>query len=143
MAECPSVAADRYFASEEASNEAACNGTALENGFTSDQADNCDDCSMHCVGCPWASPFEEGDPKNHWAVFTRRTNLPKLGWLMRQLQEAGIPHRLHGLSFHAPILWVRKADEGRAWAILSPVDDMPDDDDSFKCQSRTKPRGQA
>jgi len=132
MAECPSAAADRHFADQEAANEAACYGTALENGFTSDQADNCDDCSMHCVGCPWASPFEEGDPKNHWAVFTRRTNLPKLGWLMRQLQEAGIPHRLHGLSFHAPILWVRKADEDRAWAILSPVDDMPDDDDNFK-----------
>ena len=63
MAECPSVAADRYFASEEASNEAACNGTALENGFTSDQADNCDNCSLHCIGCPWASPFEQGQAK--------------------------------------------------------------------------------
>lgn len=131
MTECPSHAADRYFASEEADAEAACTGTAMRNGFTLEQADECDDGSMHCVNCPWLSPFENGDPENHWAVFTRRTNLPKLDWLMLQLREAGIPHRLHGLSFHAPALWVRKADEGRAWSILDPVDDLPDDDPMF------------
>ena len=52
MTECPSQAADRYFANEEAANEAACNGTALNNGFTL-EADECDDFSVGCIDCPF------------------------------------------------------------------------------------------
>jgi hypothetical protein len=132
MAECPSAAADRHFADQEAANEAACYGTALENGFTVEQAKYCDDGDKQCVGCPFYSPFEKGDPENQWAVFTRRTNQPKLNWLMLRLREFEIPHREHGHSFHAPVLWVRKGDIERAWAILNPVDDVPDDDPMFE-----------
>ena len=132
MSECPSASAERHFAEEEAAHEAACNGTALENGFTLEQADECDDGEMHCVDCPFCSPFEKGNPEHHWAVFTRRPNAPKLHWLMLPLREGGIPHRIHGLSFPAPVLWIRKADEEQAWTILNPIDDVPDDDPMFE-----------
>lgn len=62
-----------------------------------------------------------------WTTFTRRTNDPKLGWLERRLDEAGIPHRRSGESFHAPIMEVHLDDLDKAWDILSPVDDEPDE----------------
>lgn len=66
-----------------------------------------------------------------WVTFTRRTEDPKLAWLERQLDAAGIDCRRHGETFHAPILQVRALDLDRAWAILTPVDDVPDDDPRF------------
>jgi len=66
-----------------------------------------------------------------WATFTRRTDDPKLSWLERQLSDADIPHRRNGESFHAPILEVPIDKLDSAWAILNPVDDIPDDDPRF------------
>ena len=122
---------EQHIAGEEAANEAACRGTALANGFTQLQAEECEGSRLRCVDCPFYSPFESGNPKNSWVVFTRRTNVPKLYWLMLRLRLRGIPHRQHGLSFHAPVLWVRKGDETRAWNILGPVDNLPDDHPKF------------
>jgi hypothetical protein len=66
-----------------------------------------------------------------WVMFTKRTEDPKLAWLERQLAEAGIPSRRNGTSFHGPILEVHPADLDRAWEILTPVDDLEDDDPRF------------
>lgn len=66
-----------------------------------------------------------------WVLFTKRTESPKLAWLEHQLDEAGIPHRRNGSSFHAPILEVPENRLGAAWSILDPVDDIPDDDPMF------------
>ena len=49
-------AADRYFDTEIQENEDACYGTAVENGFSVDQADNCDDGDVGCPNCPWKKP---------------------------------------------------------------------------------------
>lgn len=66
-----------------------------------------------------------------WRTFTRRTEDPKLAWLERELKRVGIPSRRRGRSFHAPILEVRRRDLARAWEVLDPVDDVPDDDPMF------------
>ena len=63
-----------------------------------------------------------------FVMFTKRTEEPKLGWLEERLDEAGIPHRRNGSSFHAPILEVEEEHLSAAWEILTPVDDIPDDD---------------
>lgn len=63
--------------------------------------------------------------------FTKRTNDPKLSWLENQLDRAGIYHERAGESFHAPILYIDEAREDDAWAILNPVDNIPDDDPQF------------
>jgi hypothetical protein len=63
-----------------------------------------------------------------WVLFTKRTEDPKLAWLERRLAEAGIPSRRDGYSFHAPILKVPEQCLDKAWAILEPVDDIPDAD---------------
>jgi len=78
-----------------------------------------------------------------WVRFTKRTNFPKLGYLMHRLKAARIPCRLSRYeSFHAPILEIAGFAEPAAWAILeerytlsgkaSPrgsvtLDDLPDD----------------
>ena len=67
-----------------------------------------------------------------WVTFTQRTNSPKLRWLEEQLTAAGIAHKRNGISFHAPILVVKVKDLKKAWEILTPVDDIPDDDPRFK-----------
>ena len=66
-----------------------------------------------------------------WAQFTKRTDDPKLSWLERQLDERGIPHRRNGWSFHAPILEVLEEHLNAAWELLTPVDDIEDDDPMF------------
>lgn len=66
-----------------------------------------------------------------WVRFTRRTNDPKLAWLQAQLAQAGIPSRRNGESWHAPILEVPEDKLDAAWAILDPVDDIPDDNFMF------------
>jgi len=66
-----------------------------------------------------------------WTTFTRRTNDPKLAWLEGQLSEAGIKSQRNGESFHAPILEVPVDSLDKAWDILDPVDDLPDDDPRF------------
>lgn len=63
-----------------------------------------------------------------FVLFTKRTEDPKLAWLERQLDAAGIPHKRDGYSWHAPILKVHEDQLDAAWEILTPVDDIPDDD---------------
>lgn len=70
--------------------------------------------------------------KTDYNLFTKRTNQPKLGWLMNECKRSGLRVRIEGRSFHAPCSWVHPDDESAAWDILSPVDDMPDDDRRFK-----------
>ena len=73
-------------------------------------------------------------------VFTKRTERPKLGYLIHLLNEAGIPSIEAGSSWHGPLLRVAKEDEERAWALLSTkmaprsrktIDDIEDDDPRF------------
>lgn len=66
-----------------------------------------------------------------WELLCKRTEDPKLAWLENQLTNAGIDHRRNGDSFHAPILEVDAARIDDAWKILTPVDDVPDDDPMF------------
>jgi hypothetical protein len=63
--------------------------------------------------------------------FTKRTNNPQLAWLQYQLDSAGIINALSGESFHAPILTVDESRLNDAWDILTPVDNIPDDDPMF------------
>jgi len=66
-----------------------------------------------------------------WERLCRRTNDPKLSYLEAKLDEAGIPNRRNGCSFHAPILEVSADRIDDAWDILTPIDDVPDDDPRF------------
>jgi len=66
-----------------------------------------------------------------WTVLTRRTSAPKLTWLLRALEAAGVQGRLNGDAFLAPVMEVHQADFARAWDLLAPVDDLPDDDPTF------------
>jgi hypothetical protein len=66
-----------------------------------------------------------------YILFTKRTNYPKLGYLLKKCKEAGLRVKKSGKSFHAPCSWVHKDDEDAAWAILSPIDNIPDDDGRF------------
>lgn len=74
-----------------------------------------------------------------WVTFTKRTDDPKLSHLESLLDKAGIRHRRHGESWHAPILQVRENNLEKADAILASdvfgdgtvYDDIPDDDPVF------------
>ena len=63
-----------------------------------------------------------------WTMLCKRTEDPKLAWLEAKLTLARIDHRRNGESWHAPILEVDERRIDDAWAILTPVDDIPDDD---------------
>lgn len=78
-----------------------------------------------------------------WVLFTKRTDDPKLSWLERRLDEALIPHRRNGYSWHAPILEVPDDCLDHAWAILTPVDDIPDDDPMFEPDPKEFERDEA
>jgi hypothetical protein len=66
-----------------------------------------------------------------YVLFTKRTGGAKLRWLLRQCEDAGLRVLREGRSWHAPTTWVHRYDEGKAWEILNPVDDIPDDDPQF------------
>lgn len=55
---------------------------------------------------------------SNFVLFTKRTDFPKLGFIIDQLTRHGIPCRINGESFHAPILEVSEAFEADAWALL-------------------------
>ena len=68
----------------------------------------------------------------NWAQFTKRTNAPKLTWLQKKLTEAGIPNRINGRTFHAPILEVPDDKLDKAWELLpNDIDNREDDDPMF------------
>lgn len=83
--------------------------------------------------------------RENFTLLCKRTNYPKLGFIIHQLNEAGIPSVLNGESFHAPCLYVAKGHEDEAEAILSapyhgtPLDNLPDDLGFFRCYNDTKP----
>lgn len=65
--------------------------------------------------------------------FTRRTANPKLAWLMRKCKDAGLRVFIEGKRMLGePISWVHRDDEDKAWGILNPVDDIPDDAKRFR-----------
>ena len=67
-----------------------------------------------------------------WVTFTKRTNNPKLSWLESKLDDAMIPHKRMGRSFHAPICKVPKCSYDKAMDILIQVDDISDDHPMFE-----------
>jgi hypothetical protein len=66
-----------------------------------------------------------------WKTLCKRTEDPKLAYIEYQLDNAGIPNRRNGRSFHAPILEVDSRHFDDAWKILDPIDEIPDDDERF------------
>lgn len=68
----------------------------------------------------------------NWEELTKKTEVPKLTWVMSALERAGISCRLNGESFLAPILEVDSAEFDRAWRVLGPVDGLSDDDSMFE-----------
>jgi len=81
-----------------------------------------------------------------YVTFTRRTDFPKLGYIIDRLNELNIPSVLHGDTFHADhILWVPESRHEEAWAILDDkwgddrLDDVPDDDPSFEEYALVRP----
>ena len=77
--------------------------------------------------------------RGHMTVLCRRTEQPKLGYIVSQLNRAAIPCSIVGSSFHAPLLWVPSDFLEDAHAILDPIDDEEDDSPSFQGYSNTKP----
>ena len=74
-----------------------------------------------------------------FVTFTKRTNYPKLGYLIHLLDEREIDSRLDGHSWHAPILKVRRGDLDSACALLDPIDNIPDNDPRFSGYENTIP----
>lgn len=57
-------------------------------------------------------------PRTKWVSFTRRTNYPKLGYIIYRLKNAGVKYRCERESSHAPILEVPEVDLDLANSIL-------------------------
>lgn len=81
-----------------------------------------------------------------FTTLCRRTNYPKLGYIIHKLREAGIACRFNGESFHADyILEIDKVREADGWNILSEkhgkyqLDDMRDDHPKFRQYAMVQP----
>jgi hypothetical protein len=81
-------------------------------------------------------------------VVCKRTDFPKLGYIIHRFNEAGIPSILWGESWHAPILRVHKDYADQAWDILGEkkskrskktLDDLADNLSIFSEYGRTVP----
>lgn len=70
-------------------------------------------------------------PVKEWHLFTKRTDEPKLSWLLEQCHAKGLRVVQKGHSAHAPCTYVHRDDYDSAWDVLSPVDNIPDDDCQF------------
>jgi hypothetical protein len=73
-----------------------------------------------------------------WTQFTKRTNYPKLGYIIKRLKDKRIACRFNGESWHAPILDVDDSKFKEALAILGErhynkftLDDARDDHPKF------------
>lgn len=63
-----------------------------------------------------------------YVTFTKRTNHPKLRWLINLCQLARLNVQLAKyMPAHAPVSLVKECDEAEAWELLTVVDDIPDD----------------
>ena len=82
---------------------------------------------------------------NEWVAakfeqFTKRTDYPKLGYLINRLNDLGIASIVYGNSFHAPILYVEKGKLDEAWSVLNRfIDELDDDDPSFAAYADEQP----
>ena len=91
----------------------------------------------------------EADEKGHdeWVrknfeVLTRRTDYPKLGYIIHCLNENGIACIVHGESAHAPILWVEVGEYNNAFNLTisnTELDEKPDDHPDFEQYMDTSP----
>lgn len=77
--------------------------------------------------------------REKFVLMCKRTDFPKLGYIIHRLNELGIPCILYGRSFHADnCLWVDESRAQEAWDILSEkfgkkrLDDIRDDDPRFE-----------
>ena len=85
-----------------------------------------------------------------FALFTKRTDDPKLAYIERELDKRNISHRRNGASFHAPILEVDGSRLQEAWGILIEIhnvdgkevwfDDIPDDHPMFEENTKSTPQ---
>lgn len=94
-----------------------------------------------------AKKFDQWVRKN-FEIFCKRTDYPKLGYIISRLNALGIPCLLHGESFHAEnILWVSKEGKNyeKAYKIFNEkcvgkrLDDIPDDHWFFDPYASVKP----
>jgi hypothetical protein len=90
-----------------------------------------------------STSYSRKSKPDDWVRFTKRTDDPKLRWLEITLSRAGIQNRRNGFSFHAPILEILARDWEAAWAILTPIDDVPDDDPRWLEPFDVNPSGRA
>ena len=67
-----------------------------------------------------------------YTQFTKRTDDPKLKWLEGELDKVGIKHYRDGYSGHGPIMMVDESMLDAAYEILTPIDDIPDNDKRFQ-----------
>ena len=67
-----------------------------------------------------------------YKLLTKRTNNPKLAWVLNACKSAGLRVFVEGRSFHAPVSYVYRDDYVKAWDILGPIDDEPDDAPRFR-----------
>ena len=80
--------------------------------------------------------------KANFVALTRRTERPKLGYIIHALNEAGIPCIEYGESRDAPILRVAMEREADAWAILDgnyhgrTLDSVSDNAPSFRAYAQ-------
>ena len=91
--------------------------------------------------------------QDKYEILCKRTERPKLGYIIHRLNEAGIASVIYGSSFHAEeCLYVEKSKIEEAWKILestfnpeapngyvSTLDDMRDDDGVFYEYENTQP----
>jgi len=76
--------------------------------------------------------------EENFVLFCKRTDYPKLGYIIQRLNDEGIPCLMEGRSFHADhCLYVFKPYEKEAWNVLDEkrgryrLDDVRDDHPSF------------
>jgi hypothetical protein len=89
--------------------------------------------------------IREEDPDN-WALLCKRTNYPKLGYIIHRLKSEKIACRFNGESWHADYrLEVEASREADAWKILRErhgryrLDDVRDDHPKFLPYEEQKP----
>ena len=81
-----------------------------------------------------------------WELFTKRTDYPKLGYIIKRLKDEGIACKFDGRSWHADhCLMVEASRIQDAWAILSErhgrytLDDVRDDHPKFEAWETEQP----
>lgn len=114
-------------------------------------------CHKPCYAIPNQMLRNQGKTmtKAKYVTLCKRTNFPKLGYIIHQLNIQNISCCLDGQSFHAPILKVDESKWNQAFEILlqkwnktgfpsqnarTKLDDMPDDHNCFNMYANIKPQ---